>query len=373
MAGIYIHIPFCKNKCTYCDFHFSTNYKSYEASLIQALLEEMKQRAPEISESVKTIYFGGGTPSILKVEDIKKLLDFIHTCFTVEADAEITLESNPDNISRENVRAWKKIGINRLSIGVQSFDQQDLLWMNRAHNAEESKAAIRIAQENGITNLSIDLMYGLPDMDEKRWENQLNLAIQFKVSHVSAYCLTVEEKTKLKKMVLSKQIRVANNEMQAKHFEILQNKLKAAGFIQYEISNFGKENYFSQHNSSYWKGEHYLGIGPSAHSFDGKSRSWNIANNLLYLKGIEEKKRNFVTENLSPKDNFNECILTGLRTIWGVDLKKLNQISVLPESFYVKVKTLETESKAYVKNDFLILTEKGMLFADAIALDLFLE
>lgn len=373
MAGIYIHIPFCSKKCTYCDFHFSTSFATYEGKMIEALVSEIKSRSAEINESIKTIYFGGGTPSLLKIQDLKKILETIQAHYQVEKDAEITFEANPENINSENVEAWKEIGINRLSIGIQSFDEEDLLWMNRAHNSNESIQAVKIAQENGISNISVDLIYGLPNMDEKRWSKQIEKALSLEVKHISAYCLTVEEKTKLNQLVLEHKITPANNEMQAKHFEILQKKLKQAGFIQYEISNFGKENYFSKHNSAYWKGEKYLGIGPSAHSFDGLSRSWNISNNTAYIKGIEKQERNFTAEKLSVKDNFNELILTGLRTIWGVNLIQLSKISELTSAFDLKIKKLISDDKAMIKNKQLILTEKGFLFADAIAMDLFLD
>lgn len=373
MAGIYIHIPFCSKKCTYCDFHFSTSFASYESKMIGALISEIKARSSEIKESIKTIYFGGGTPSLLKISDLKQILDAIQKNYEVDKNTEITFEANPENINPENVKVWKKTGINRLSIGIQSFDKEDLLWMNRAHNVKESIEAVQIAQRNGISNISIDLIYGLPNMDEKRWLKQIQNALDLDVKHISAYCLTIEEKTKLNQLVLQHKIIPANNEMQARHFEILQEELKKAAFIQYEISNFGKENHFSKHNSAYWKGEKYIGIGPSAHSFDGESRSWNISNNTAYIKGIENHQRNFTHEKLSQKDNFNELLLTGLRTIWGVDLIQLAKIANLTEAFNLKVKKLISDDKASIKNNVLVLTEKGFLFADAIAMDLFLD
>ncbi|MFN5415729.1 MAG: radical SAM family heme chaperone HemW [Flavobacteriia bacterium] len=371
MAGIYIHIPFCKQKCTYCDFHFSTTFDRYRSQMLKAMLHEIDSRSSELNEKIKTIYFGGGTPSLLKSEEIKEFLIIINSKYELSDDVEITLEANPDDISTDNVKEWVNLGINRLSIGIQSFDNEDLLWMNRAHNAKESLEAVKIAQMNGIDNISIDLIYGLPNMDEKRWKKQIKQATVLNVKHISAYCLTVEEKTKLNQLVKTKAIVPANNEMQAKHFEILQEELKKASFIQYEISNFGIENYFSKHNSSYWKGEKYMGIGPSAHSFDGKNRSWNISNNALYIAGLEKNQRNFTSEELSPKDIFNEYLMTGLRTTWGVNLSKLNAIIPLTDSFNEKMKHLLSEEKAFVKEDNLYLTEKGMLFADAIALELF--
>lgn len=371
MAGIYIHIPFCKQKCSYCDFHFSTTYKSYEDKMIDALCKELELRSVDTKEIIQTIYFGGGTPSLLSTASLGKILNTIYKNYILNPELELSLEANPDDITVENVLSWEKYGINRLSIGIQSFDSQDLIWMNRAHSAEESIHAVKIAQDNGISNISIDLIYGLPNMDENRWKKQIQIANSLDVKHISAYCLTIEEKTKLNQLVKSKSIVPANNDMQARHFEILQEELKKVGFIQYEISNFGKENFFSKHNSSYWKGEVYLGIGPSAHSFDGYTRSWNIANNALYIAGIDTNKRNVTSELLSAKDNFNEYLLIGLRTIWGVSLSKLNTIIPLNDAFYAKVKVLLKEEKAFIKEDDFVLSDKGMLFADAIALDLF--
>lgn len=372
MAGIYIHIPFCKKKCSYCDFHFSTNFESYESRMIEALGKELELRKEELqNEIIETIYFGGGTPSIVGSEDLSSFLDLIAKNYKLAQELEITLEANPDDISIQNIKDWKAIGINRLSIGVQSFQDSDLQWMNRAHNAKESIESIKIAQENGINNISIDLIYGLPNMNAQVWKEQLSKAIALNVQHISAYCLTVEEKTALHHLVKTNKIQPASNEMQAEHFEVLVETLKSADFIQYEISNFGKINYFSKHNSAYWKGKKYLGIGPSAHSFNGKSRSWNISNNTLYMKGIEQNVFPCEQEELTSNDIFNELLLTGLRTIWGVSLSRLNEIKPLTENFSQKMNYLLAQHQAEIKNQHLILTNKGMLLADSIAADLF--
>jgi oxygen-independent coproporphyrinogen-3 oxidase len=242
MAGIYIHIPFCKQKCTYCDFHFSTSFDSYRIKMLDWMLHELELRKSELkNELIETIYFGGGTPSLLTQEEISSFIQKIRKIHSVCVNVEITLEANPDDIGEESVSSWKKVGVNRLSIGLQSFDDEDLSWMNRAHNSTESLKAVQIAQNAGIINISIDLIYGLPNMNAQRWEKQLEIAIQLNVSHISAYCLTIEEKTVLYKLVQSKKIIPSENEIQAIHFEILQDKLKKAGFIQYEISNFAKE------------------------------------------------------------------------------------------------------------------------------------
>lgn len=373
MAGVYIHIPFCKQKCTYCDFHFSTSYQSYREEMLDCELRELEMRKDELSgHEINTIYFGGGTPSLLSGAEIKAFIDRISNLHHLHPDAEITLESNPDDFSEEAVRTWKAAGINRLSIGIQSFDDSDLAWMNRAHSRSESLEALRLAQAAGMNNISIDLIYGLPEMDLTRWEKQLNLAIGLDVKHVSAYCLTVEQKTALDRMVRTKQLTVASNEMQGQQFEMLQEKLSAAGFVQYEISNFGKADFFSRHNSSYWKGEHYQGIGPSAHSFDTLSRSWNVSNNNLYIKQIRQGILPSEREELSAKDRFNELLLTGLRTIWGVSLTQLAQLNPLDDVFKEKVKQLLNQELAHVKKEQLILSKKGMLFADGLAQDLFL-
>lgn len=373
MAGIYIHIPFCKQKCTYCDFHFSTTFSNYRDRMIKAMLVEIELRSSEINEEIETIYFGGGTPSLLKANEIDAFLKKIRLLHQVSKEVEITLEANPDDISKATILGWKNSGINRLSIGLQSFDEEDLSWMNRAHNAQESLNAVEVAKTNGIENISIDLIYGLPNMDLSRWEKQINLAFDLGVKHISAYCLTVEEKTALHKFVESKKIIPADNDMQSLHFDLLQKKLKEKDFIQYEVSNFGKENYFSKHNSSYWMGKSYQGIGPSAHSFDSISRSWNISNNLKYISAIELGELPSEKEVLSEKDQFNEALLIGLRTIWGVSFEKLEKLVPLKPYFNSKIIELIQEQKAEIVNENLILTPKGLHFADKIAMELFVD
>jgi len=333
MAGIYIHIPFCKQKCTYCDFHFSTTFESYRERMIQCMVDELIHRKESIqNEIIETVYFGGGTPSLLTENELKNILETIYKHFSVNDSVEITLEANPDDIDLEKVKSWVKCGINRLSIGLQSFNPSVMQWMNRAHTFEQSKACIPIAQQAGIKNISIDLIYGLPDLTIPEWEQEIETALQLGVQHISAYCLTIEEKTVLASWVKSKKINAPSNENQALQFEVLQRKLKNAGFEHYEISNFGLPNFYSKHNSSYWKGETYLGIGPSAHSFDGKYRSWNIANNSQYIKGIESDEPAYDFELLTPENRFNELLLVGLRTQWGVDLQQLSYILPLIKS-----------------------------------------
>jgi oxygen-independent coproporphyrinogen III oxidase len=299
---------------------------------------------------------------LVKIKDEYKLAKQIET----------TLECNPDDISNQVLKEWFDLGINRLSIGIQSFDDRDLEWMNRAHRSEEALNCVKMAQKVGFNNISIDLIYGLPNMDLYKWEKHIEQALNLNIQHISAYCLTIEEKTALHHLVKTNKISPASNELQSQHFELLQKTLKEAGFIQYEISNFGREDYFSKHNSSYWKGIPYLGIGPSAHSFDGKNRAWNVSNNTIYIKEIKKGILPIERETLSEKDQFNELLLTGLRTIWGVSISKLESLRQLDVTF--KRKLVLYQEKAYLEmiENHIILTEKGMHFADGIASDLFI-
>jgi oxygen-independent coproporphyrinogen-3 oxidase len=335
-------------------------------------LQEIIQRKNElIGQNVATIYFGGGTPSILKPTDLQVFIDAIRTNYSVMPAFECTLEANPDDISADAVSDWIKAGVNRLSVGIQSFDEADLNWMNRAHTAEEGMNCIRIAQEGGIQNISLDLMYGLPNMDNSRWLKQIQHAIDLNVQHISAYCLTVEEKTALHQLVAKQQIIPASNELQGEQFETLVAALQKAGFFQYEISNFAQAGYISNHNSNYWKGVHYLGIGPSAHSFDGISRAWNVANNQQYMRLMKANLPVFEREILTQNDQFNELLLTGLRTCWGVDLQQLSKILSPSEAFWNQLTEFEARNWLHVKDHQLILTEAGKLWADKIAQDLF--
>jgi oxygen-independent coproporphyrinogen-3 oxidase len=373
MAGIYIHIPFCKQKCTYCDFHFSTRFSSYRDEMLKSMLKEIELNKDFVgNESIETIYFGGGTPSLLTSKEIKDFIDSLKRYFQVSEFSEITLEANPDDISFEKALAWKKLGINRLSIGIQSFDEEDLTWMNRAHTAKESLECVKNAQKAGIDNISVDLIYGLPNMDTDRWRKQVHQAIQLDVKHISAYCLTVEDKTALNHLVQKGKLIPAHSDLQIEHFEILQDELKTVGFEQYEISNFAKPNFISKHNSSYWFGKKYLGIGPSAHSFDGKSRKWNISNNHIYIKEINKNGNYFENEQLTSKDRFNELILTGLRTKWGVSLNKLQELLPLNKEFKKSLNQFITENQIQKINDQIVLTDSGKNIADYIAQTLFI-
>ena len=373
VASIYIHIPFCKQACNYCDFHFSTSMKK-KVEMVSALAKEIKMRKNELeNEIIESIYFGGGTPSILSISEIELLISSVYSNFKVCENPEITLEANPDDLDLEKIIMLSKSPINRLSIGIQSFFESDLKMMNRAHNATEAIKCLEMATKY-FDNISIDLIYGIPEMSNENWTQNIDKALSFGINHISSYALTVEPKTALKKLIETGKINAPKDEVAATHFEILVDKMNENGFIHYELSNFGKENYFSRNNSAYWLGKKYLGIGPSAHSFDGKSRSWNIANNAIYIKSINENKLPNEVEILSEIDKYNEYIMTGLRTIWGVDLNKIK--NNFGEKF---LNHLHSQAKKFINDDLLIIesdifktTKKGKFLCDGIASDLFM-
>lgn len=373
MAGIYIHIPFCKKACIYCDFHFSTSLANQE-KMVGAILHELDLRQYELKdEEIETIYFGGGTPSLLSEQELNLILKKIQDNFNVAQETEITLEANPDDLNEHNLNVFKKAGVNRLSIGVQSFFDEHLNWMNRAHNASESEESIRLAQRIGFENITIDLIYGLPMMTDDQWEENVKKAIGLKVPHISAYNLTIEHKTKLDHMVRKGESQDIDDEQGERNFIFLREELLKNDFIHYEISNFGKDGFLSKHNTSYWQGKKYLGVGPSAHSFDGQSRRWNVANNPIYIRKIEEGKMAYEVEHLSAKDQVNEHLMIGLRNMWGCSWEYLNSLGV-------NITPLKTEVVSKINNGLLSRTdvgfktsETGLLFADAIAADLFLE
>jgi oxygen-independent coproporphyrinogen-3 oxidase len=373
MAGIYIHIPFCKQKCSYCDFHFSTTFHSYRQEMIGSIIKEIEIRKEYLqNQQIETIYFGGGTPSILSTEELTLILRKIESEFSISVSPEITLEANPDDISSESLERWKLLGINRLSIGLQSFREEDLKWMNRAHTSEEALNCVALAKSKGFENISIDLIYGLPNFNLEDWKKNIQIAINFGVNHISAYCLTVEDKTALSKWVATKKITPANEDQQSEQFEYLISELERNGIHQYEISNFSTPNFESKHNSNYWKGKHYLGIGPSAHSFNGTSRSWNISNNRNYIQLVQENQSTLETEILSTEDQFNELLLIGLRTVVGVNLNQLKAIQTPSDSFWKKVNQMEKNSWLTITDTHIILTKEGRLKADYIASELFI-
>jgi len=370
MAGLYLHIPFCKQACHYCNFHFATSMRQ-KPELLQAMEKELIGRAPDWkSDTFQTIYFGGGTPSLLEISELNSLLETIQAHYTVGADAEITLEANPDDIQDEKLLQWQTSGINRLSLGIQSFADYDLQWMNRAHQAEQALQALRSALRI-FPNLTADLIYGTPGLSDTQWEKNVKTLIELGVPHISAYALTVEPKTPLEKQIRLKQKPDVDTDQQARQYLWLMEQLKTAGFEHYEISNFAKPGYRSRHNSSYWQGVSYLGIGPSAHSYQPPRRSWQVANNQQYIDQINQANWIHESEMLTPAQQLNETVMIALRTIEGLDLKK-----VRPE-IQQKWKPL---LDAYEKNGLLIcpdnqlqLTHQGRLQADGIAASLFVE
>jgi oxygen-independent coproporphyrinogen III oxidase len=373
MAGIYVHIPYCKKACHYCNFHFSVSLKN-KNDFIQALLKEtLLQRNYMQQEQITTIYFGGGTPSLLEKEDLLQIFHQLYNCFNIAPKAEITLEANPDDITAERLISWKEAGINRLSIGIQSFFEEDLLWMNRAHNAEQAKTCIILARQAGFYNLSIDLIYGTPGLTDEKWKENVATALAFEVPHLSCYALTVEPGTALQKMIAQHKKEDIDTEKQARHFLLLMDCLQQAGFEHYEISNFAKPGYKSQHNSSYWAGKKYLGLGPSAHSFDGIRRQWNIANNALYIQSLTLDKIPFEEEKLTITQHLNEYIMTSLRTQEGLNLMHIEKKFGKTASQQLQKNSHKfiTGQKMLLNGTLLQLTREGKLFADGIAADLF--
>ncbi|GAA4280685.1 radical SAM family heme chaperone HemW [Gaetbulibacter aestuarii] len=372
MAGIYIHIPFCKQACFYCDFHFSTTLKK-KKELLDALVKELELRRDIFQNTpIETIYFGGGTPSLLSQSEIEHLIEAVYQNYNVSKDPEITLEANPDDLSVSKLKALSKSPVNRLSIGVQSFFETDLKLMNRAHNAEEAKRCLETATTY-FENISLDLIYGIPDASNTHWEENIDIALSFNIPHISSYALTVEPKTALASFIKKGLIKNVDDSQSQEQFHILIARLEAAGFIHYETSNFGKPGYFSRNNTAYWQGKPYLGIGPSAHSFYQNQRSWNVRNNSKYMKSLEEAILPLEVETLSKTDAYNEYVMTGLRTMWGVSLEKVNHdFGSLYKAYLLK------QAEKYIEQGFLELkqetlmaTSEGKFLTDGIAADLF--
>lgn len=374
MSGIYIHIPFCKQACHYCDFHFSTSLKKKD-EMVLALAKEIAMRKNEAAnEEIETIYFGGGTPSILSIEDLNFLIDSVYQNYTVVANPEITIEANPDDLTEKRIIELSKNKVNRLSIGIQSFFEEDLKMMNRAHNANEAEKCLAIAIQY-FDNISLDLIYGIPGMSNEKWKQNIETALSFGIPHISSYALTVEPKTALNKLIQTGKIAQPKDEVAETHFQILVETLENNGFIHYELSNFGKENYFSKNNSAYWLGKKYIGIGPSAHSYDGVNRGWNVSNNTLYIKSIEEGKLPIEIETLTKKDRYNEYIMTGLRTIWGVSLERIEKEFGIKYLEYLQkqIQRFLDDNLLEIDDDSILkTTKKGKFLCDGIASGLFL-
>jgi len=372
MAGIYIHIPFCKQACYYCDFHFSTSLK-YKDELFRALVKEIQLQKDYLdAETIETIYFGGGTPSILSADEINLLIGTITRLHTVSSNAEITLEANPDDLNREKLQAFRQTEINRFSIGIQSFFDDNLEWMNRVHRANEAEASVKRAQDAGFDNLTVDLIYGYPLLSDKKWKQNLEKVFELEVPHVSSYAMTVEPKTALASFIKNKKQPAISDEQSVGQFILLMDAMREKGFEHYEISNFCKPGHYSKHNSNYWKGVKYLGIGPSAHSYNGETRQWNIANNAKYMQAIETGKISAETELLTEANRLNEYIMTSLRTMWGLDLDKLNSIAAA-SAIELVLAARRFFDKGWIeqKDNVIYLTQTGKLYADNIASGLF--
>jgi len=371
MAGIYLHIPFCRKRCHYCDFFKSTDL-SQKARLLEGLRKELESRASELnSEEINTIYLGGGTPSVLLIDELKDILHTIRQNYKVAPDAEITMEANPDDLSQAILSALREIGFNRLSMGVQSFSESDLKLMNRRHGVMQAVQSVKWAKTAGFTNISIDLIYGLPNQTLEEWERNVRIAVELDVQHISAYNLTYHEGTvfydRLKKGILKE----LPDELSLQQFELLISILKDAGFEHYEISNFCKPGLYSQHNSSYWKSKKYLGIGPSAHSFDLVTRRWNVSSVSGYLDGVENNKPYSESEILTEQDRFNDYIITGLRTIWGIS-KELIQTEFSDRylAHFQKIRDKYLSSGHVIENSGIVgLSPVGLFISDQIMAD----
>lgn len=372
MAGLYIHIPFCKKACHYCNFHFSTSLKNRK-KIISSMIKEIEIKSIGYEDLIETIYFGGGTPSLLSIIEIDSLIKAVIDNFKISKKPEITLEANPDDLNTSKLKELSNSLINRLSIGIQSFNDQDLKLMNRSHNSFDSINCI----DNSLKyfdNISIDLIYGMPNSNLISWEKNLNLALNWDLNHISAYALTVEPKTALEKYIQKEIILPLDEEFVYDQFNLMHDKLSDLNYINYELSSFAKKGYFSKNNSGYWLGKKYVGIGPSSHSFDGFSRSWNVSNNTLYVSDIKNNKMYHQKEKLTQIDQYNEYIMTGLRTMWGISLSNLQ------EKFGKKIKThFVTKSKKFIESKLLIIendliktSKKGKFLSDGIASELFL-
>ena len=374
MAGIYVHIPYCKKKCIYCDFYFKINADDMH-DMISCINKELVSRKNYLKSSrVKTIYFGGGTPSILTKQNIKTILKTIYDNYKVCENLEITLEANPDDLNRKKIADFFNIGINRLSIGVQSFKDDDLIFLNRNHSREDAIRSIKIAQEIGYKNISVDLMYGLPKQSLKDWEDNLNLLFDLNIQHLSAYMLTLEKKTKLFEYVKKNKVKMIDDLTIINQYYKLLSIAKKNNFVQYEISNFAKNNTLSKHNTSYWQNKLFLGVGPSAHSFDYTSRRWNIASNKKYIEKLNNNNIYFKEEILTISQKFNEYILTNLRTKWGININTIKSRFGGKYASHTKKMMQKWSEKNYIKenNETVILTDEGSVFADKIISDLFL-
>lgn len=373
MAGLYIHVPFCRQACHYCDFHFSTTHHLQD-DMVNAMIREMELRRDELTPpEIQTIYFGGGTPSLLTLPQLERILQAAHRIFSVESSAEVTLEANPDDLSDDRLSAWKSMGVNRLSIGIQSFRDIDLQYMNRLHSADEARRAVDRARHHGFHDLTLDLIYGTPTMNDEAWAENLDTLKQLELPHFSAYALTVEPRTALATLVRSRSVRGPEEEQVAAQFHQLMQWAADNGYENYEISNFALPGRYSRHNTAYWNGVPYLGIGPSAHSYDGRSRSWNIRNNPGYVRSIQAGELPVEVETLTDANRFNEYVLTSLRTKWGLDKQKVSRDfgDCYTDHLLAKIESLRPQGWIMEMDERVVLTDSGKLFADHVASELF--
>jgi len=375
MNGIYIHIPFCRQKCNYCNF-FSIASSRYKSDFIKALLKEIKLQKEYFShKKINTIYFGGGTPSMLSIGEINSILNAINDSFSIEKNTEITIEANPDDLCVEKIIEIKNSSINRISIGIQSFNDDDLQYLNRKHNSEQAKNSISLLKDFGFENISLDLIYGIPTLTEKKWEQNLDYFFALEIPHLSAYSLTIESKTILDNLIRKGKAENISESQSIQHFKHLINRMEEKNYIHYEISNFSKPGCHSKHNSIYWTGGKYLGLGPSAHSFDGNSRQWNVSNISKYIQSINNDIVPAEVEILNTDQKYNEYIMTSLRTIWGCkedEIKKQFGEKYLIHFIKIAKKHLKNKTLLCDENKYF-LSQKGKLFADGIASDFFIS
>ena len=373
MAGIYLHIPFCKQKCHYCNF-FSIASVRNKAAFVDALCNEIEVQHNYLEkETVSTIYFGGGTPSMLTIEELNRILHHLHQYYTIADDVEITLESNPDDLTPQYLTALRETEVNRLSIGVQSFYDDDLTYLNRVHSSEKAIAAIEQSKLAGFNNLTFDLIYGIPTLTDEKWRSNIKRFLDFGINHLSAYSLTIEARTALSHLIGKGKLPPVDEQQSIRHFKILIDEMEKNGFVHYEISNFAKPGFYSRHNSIYWIGGHYLGLGPSAHSFNGVSRQWNVSNLSQYIDLKDDKKTVFEKEILTVDQQYNEYVMTSLRTTWGCDLEHIRNVfgPEFVDYCLTEVEKYIIQDKVVRRENRLFLTNTGKLFADGIASDLF--
>lgn len=373
MAGIYIHIPFCNSKCNYCNFYSVASSKHLDA-YVPALLKEIALQQPYLEkEPIETIYIGGGTPSLLGYTQLASILEKLNKTFEIKPDAEITIEANPNDLNASKIKEFKNLFINRLSIGIQSFFKEDLKYLHRLHSPSQAETAVKRSQDAGFENISIDLIYGIPTLSDENWKKNLHYSFSLNVPHISAYSLTVEPNTALNKLITKGKLTPVNEEQSIKHFKVLIQQTRENDFLHYEVSNFCKKDYFSKHNSNYWKGIKYLGLGPSAHSYNKVERQWNISDTQKYIEHLDSNKLLYEKEVLSETDKLNEYIMTSLRTMWGCDLDYIETYFGISEKTRLKKISVQfiDDKKMINEKNHLILSDEGFLFADGIAAALF--